>query len=399
MCVIIIKKPSVLIPFDKIDTACHVNNDGWGLSILQPNDKLLSFKKYDPKGNDPQEVYDLMEKHKDYPQYLHLRFTTKGAKTLDNCHPFTLIEEDDYQLHLMHNGTLSFNKLEIPGDYSDTRAFCEQYAAPAAKAYYGIAGKDLLDNEPFLTLMDHFITSGWYFLLYDNLGNYRVLGDKGNWFNEEHKTEKAFTDGLWWASNTYSFLRNHREPTTYSRGHYYGGWMDNDEWGEYESRTPTRGSDGKLRRWDATKKEYVIISEGGSERKESKEEQTTNPGPSTVSTLPVVVDQKKEGSGVSSVVPFLTTQLERQKAQCTVLGYALSEARRKGLDWASHTPPQERPTFIDLCDLNSLEEACLLSESDLEELVGEYPEAAVILLMDLLFELYASKRVQKDKAA
>lgn len=401
MCVIIVKKPSIQIPFEKIDTACYVNNDGWGLSVLQDNNKLLTFKQFNPKGNDPQEIYDLMEKHKEHTQFLHLRYTTKGAKNIDNCHPFTLIDEDDYQLHLMHNGTLSFQKFDIPGDQSDTRAFCEQYAAPTAKAFYAIAGKDLMNNEPFIRMMDHFITSSWYFLLYDNLGNYRVLGGTGAWFDQDNKPLKDATDGNWWASNTYSFNQYHRQPQNYSRGHYYGGWMDNDEWNQHESRTPTRGSDGKLRRWDASKREYVIIPEGDSERKEESKESkdSTSTVSTAVSTLPVVTADKKEGSGVTSVVPFLTSQLDRQKTQCSVLGYALAEARRKGLDWASHTPPQERPTFIDLCDLNSLEEACVLNEEDIEELVGNYPEAAVLLIMDLLHDLYVSKRQQKDKAA
>lgn len=381
MCVIIVKKPGIMIPYQKLDSACHVNNDGWGLSVLQERGTLLNYKKFDPKGNDPDEIYDLMERHKDHYQYLHLRFVTRGEKNLENTHPFPLIEEEDYQLYLMHNGTLSFSKFNIPDGQSDTRAFCEQYAAPTAKAFYTISGPDLLNNENFIRMMDHFITSSWYFTLYDNLGNIKTLGGNGHWHDNES----------WWSSNDYSFNYNHRG--TYSSS--YGSWWDKDDtWRGHRANQSSTTYYPRNRMVDGTpftnkhgEKVYFNAKEGKYLPVEEKKDTTSVP-----SVTPA--NDKEPGT---SVVPFCAEQSIKQ--QGVTLGHALAEAKRKGLDWAVHTPPKERPTFLGLTDLDSLEQVCLLNEEDLEELIGNYPEATLILIMDLLYELYTSKRNKKDMAA
>jgi hypothetical protein len=367
MCVIIVKKPDVIIPYDKIDSACAVNNDGWGLSVLQEPGKLLNYKGFKASGNDPDEIYDLINRHKEHTQFLHLRFVTKGDKNLENTHPFPLIEEEDYQLYLMHNGTLSFSKFDIPDGQSDTRAFCEQYASPTAKAFYTVAGKDLLNDVNFLRMMDHFISASWYFALYDNLGNYRVLGGQGHWHDSD----------TWWSSNTYSFNSSHR--IAYSNNDYQNTHWHNWARGESFNREPFRDNKGKLIRWDAAKHKYVPVEE--------EEKKTTVTKATTTTTT-----EKEVGK---SVIPFLSEK--NIKSQGVALGYALSEAKRKGLDWASHTPPKERPTFTELCDLDNLDQACLLNEEDIEELIGNYPEATLILILDLLHALYFSKRVAQQK--
>jgi hypothetical protein len=101
----------------------------------------------------------------------------------------------------------------------------------------------------------------------------------------------------------------------------------------------------------------------------------------------------------SEPVPFQDLFNEDTKEQCQSLGYALAEAKRKSLSWAEHTPPSERYSFVELASLTNLEDVCLLTVEEIEEMVLQIPQAASVLILDLLHELYTTKRPAQRQAA
>lgn len=346
MCVIILKKPGIMIDKDKIEAACDVNPNGFGVAILNDDKSLLMQRSYNPKGNDYKELYDLIEKHKDQQQYIHLRYSTLGAKNLDNCHPFTMCHDKDtgFEVQLMHNGTLNYPGLVVPAGISDTRAFAEGHGKFFTELMYEKYGPDVLNVPEYKVLIDRFLDDKWYFLTYDNLGNYNIQGkDKGTWHN----------DGAWWSSNTYSFNSRHRE--SYS----YNNYRDN-----YKNIWPS----------DSTTK-----------------------ASSTSNVTDITTEAKK------SNVPFRTETKPNPTARDTAvvksLGYALREAHKKGLKECDFTPPDSRPTFMELAGIDSLDPCMVLTEDDIQDMIEENPYIATILIMDLLYERYDQKLKAKVKAA
>lgn len=377
MCVIIIKKPGVTIPFPKIGSACQVNADGWGISVVRPNEdtlakRMLTYTRYEKVGNDPQEVYDLIMKYNDHLQFIHLRFSTQGSKSLDNCHPFLVLDKPDARWEFMHNGTLSGIKMDT-GE-SDTSAFARKILAPTAEAFYTTMGQEGIQSEAFHHLMDKSSGNG-YFVTYNDMGQYCIAGGTGHVHDN---------DG-WWSSNDYSFNRYHREPKTYYGNNWHASQDTNDEdpdvWRNHVSK--------KLVKWDPATSDYVEVPEPV---------ETTSPGTNIVSV-------EKKGVEIKTSGQFQKSKAEQDnlKTEGKHMGYALAEARRKKLEWSNHTPPEERPTFTDLCNLNNLTEACLLTEGDLECMVAELPSVAVVLIMDLLHELYRKpkkeQKVEQEMAA
>ncbi len=370
MCVIIIKNPGITIPKEKIVSACHVNNDGFGISVIKDKE-LLSFKGYSPKGNDPDEVYRLMTEYHDLPMYLHLRFTTKGEKSLDNCHPFPLVTEEGFTLNLMHNGTLYDFGPKDSDQRSDTRAFAEDFAQPLSEAFFARNGLEMVHDPVYQKILDKYSGNG-YFVVYDNLGNYHVAGGEGH------------THEGWWSSNTYSFDRAHREPTKVSgwtNDNYGSRWYGEDDdgiWGQTWKR-----HDGTEMVWNKKSNSYVPVSE----RLKTQAAKT----PALPAPAPVVKAEP---------VPFRELfDSEDTKQQSKILGFALAEAKKKSVDFASHVPPSKRVTFLELSGMSSLEDVCLLDVEEIEDLVLELPQAATLLIMDLLHDLFVQHRPMKKEAA
>lgn len=226
MCVIIRREPGIIIPPTKIDSACHVNGDGYGFSVVDRG-KMTTIKHHQDGGNNHEEILKHLEDAKDCEVFLHLRFTTAGETNEANCHPFEAFNGDNYQVMFMHNGTLhKFKKDKDP--YSDSYHFNERILKPLLRRFYEVDGAGVLDNPLLADILESF-QGGSAFMLYDNEGNHLAI---------ENSSCKQFEG--WWASNEYSFNRTHREPTTtYYRGADYG---ERDPFG-YRRYTPTPPTD------------------------------------------------------------------------------------------------------------------------------------------------------------
>lgn len=201
MCVIIVKKPNAIIPEQKIVSACRVNPDGWGFSYFDEESKTLkTFHGYSPKGNDPDEILEYMDKYKENTQYIHLRFMTKGIKNLENCHPFSVLKTNNTDVQFMHNGTLyGFGNSTL----SDSGDFVNKILKPLTESYVGLHGLEKgLEQESYNRIIEEFCGNSSSFVLYDNLGRVAFYGSKGT----------SHDNDSWWSSNTYSFNATHRSP-------------------------------------------------------------------------------------------------------------------------------------------------------------------------------------------
>jgi hypothetical protein len=212
MCVIIVRNPGIEIPEEKIASACIVNSDGFGLSVIDRG-RIETIKMYDPKGNNPETVQRALEDAKDHRVYLHLRFATRGGKSFDNCHPFDVYNDDDYHVQFMHNGTLGQFGSE---SQTDSEHFAHSILKPLIRRTLNETDNPLHD-EFVQTIVKQYAGSTNRFVLLDNKANDFIHGSGSE--------SKWHDDNGWWSSNVYSFNRTHRSGYT-GKGYYYGGKED-----------------------------------------------------------------------------------------------------------------------------------------------------------------------------
>lgn len=364
MCVIIHRLPNILIEPEKIEAACIVNADGFGLAVADRG-RIELIKELNPQGNDPERVLKLLEETKALPILLHLRYKTVGDVNEANCHPFTVAThaDDGVDLVMCHNGTMQ--QFNITGNnFSDSYMFNEMILKPMVERSLCSPDVDpdtLLDDEFIQLVLNEFVPSSSIVSLMD--GNGKTL----------HVHEKqGFEHEGWWSSNNYSFNVQHRAksvptfPKNTNYGTGMGGWPDvwDDDYTDQESSSPGSA-------------EYEAMQNGNFELLSG----ATGSG-SVANALPVhvpatnadtdaerAVSRKEEFAKISDTLKSISTQ---PCPSNSMLRLATSD----------------RPTFVSICKLNNLKEVCRLEREDISELVYCYPEAATVLVQDLLRELY-----------
>jgi hypothetical protein len=336
MCVIIKREAKIIIPEEKIRSACHVNGDGFGFSVVDRGKiETIKVKKEGIK-NEADEVLKLLEDAKENEIFLHLRYTTAGKTNEDNCHPFTSFNAEGYEVQFMHNGTLSKFSKGTDHDHSDTWHFNEQILKPLLMRFYEVDGAGVLLNPLLKTILDEF-RGGGVFMLYDNEGNSLAV---------ENTSCKQFEG--WWASNEYSFNRTHRDPVKPTYDDY-----DRYDYGSY----------------------YNSYSKGRSHS---------------------IYSPSKLAATLPSPTKTETTSTDtRLKAEAKQTGYAIMQAKKHGILPRKLTAPEHRPTFVELANLESLNDIMVMTESDIYDVVNELPQAATALIMDLIHELWVKNQEAK----
>lgn len=329
MCVIIHRQPNVEIPFDKLTSACLVNGDGWGVAIPDRG-KLELRRVFESKGNDPDKIARILEDAKGQDVFLHLRFKTKGATDLKNVHPFTVTNKktDGIDVQFMHNGTLSDFGNQAD---CDSKVFAREIVRPLYQALRSELGNNALRSPLFSKIMHKYAGPSSLFAVVDSLGNNLIVNkDRGVQF-----------DG-WWASNQYSFNSSHRDPPKTYNNYYYS-------------------SARSLQKTETTAGTSAAQSFVGRSDTVVKEDTTAPFGPTTPS--------------LRSDIPNVTG----------------NQAARYIIPKGNLSYPAKRQTFCDVAEIASIEECTLMSQENVKELVETYPEHAVLLIMDLLTELYDTK--------
>lgn len=329
MCVIIHKPAGISFDDKKLAAACNRNSDGYGFAIFDRG--KIEIRKYlKPGGNSPDEVNSIMEQCKDQELFLHLRYKTVGDKNTDNCHPFPVCEVDGVNYYLMHNGTM--NEFDKKDGRTDSYHYGQDVVAPLVQGWV----TDTPLEDPFVKkVLAKFAGSANKIAIFDNRGNSHIV-------NREAGSE---FDGCW-VSNTYSF----DEPKVYT----YGRWKDEDDvwdrpyggYGAYRHSHNTSGGG-----------QSDVPFRSGSNATGTGTSGTTKVGSTAKTQLPVPV-QPSTNPNVINLKP------------------------------AKDIKPVDRLSFCDVSGMKDLEEITHLGAKDIKELVTEYPDHAVLLILDLVKAYY-----------
>lgn len=208
MCLILRRPPKVRPDFEQFKTAILNNPDGWGMSAAMGDGTLTTFRNQEKP--DPEKLFRFsMEEWGELPVLLHLRYTTAGATSLRNAHPFPILEKsvDGVDLRMAHNGTLHMYKPKT-GDESDTRMFVKNFVRPLFKRLIrGIDSKEILTDPFVYSLLDSELSHMSVLSFIDGYGNSLEVNAKGNGGD--------YTERGIYYSNKYSFDPDHRLPKKY----------------------------------------------------------------------------------------------------------------------------------------------------------------------------------------
>lgn len=236
MCLIVNRPANAELDFEKFKVAMDNNPDGWGMSAAGGDGKLITYRS--PEKADPEKLFRFVqEEHKDVPILLHLRYTTVGATTLRNAHPFPILEksQDGIDLRMAHNGTLHAYKGKNDGT-SDTRNFVRAFIRPLFKRLIkGMSTEDILKDPWIKALVDSELTTMSVLSFIDGDGNTLDVNATGN---------GGFYDsnGVFY-SNKYSFDPDHRLPKAYNYGQYFTGGCYSTPPSTPKKEGPKKGGD------------------------------------------------------------------------------------------------------------------------------------------------------------
>jgi hypothetical protein len=340
MCVIIVRNPGITLPFEKIQSACKVNNHGWGLAVVDRG-RIDLRRELDDDGNDPEVIAKALEDAKDNQVMLHLRYVTAGDKHLKNCHPFPVLTEARHGLDvvLAHNGTLYSYRNPNDGD-SDTKHFVDEFVTPLLERTVLYSGKQHLLDDPFVKkLLNKEITTSSVVTLLDGNGNIHTINhDNG------HDYEG------WWASNTYSFNDDHRESKSTSHSCSFDAYVRGYDWeddGYYQ--TPVKQQSSIAGNSDDTA--TIILPFESSD--------------------PDIMNDASYEDDAADIKKVL--DMTPKTPSTALLRHILNE---------------ERKTFCKMVGISSLKEMTRFDPDDIAEFVNFYPEMTTLLIQDLLHELY-----------
>lgn len=398
MCVIIVRNPGIEIDPEKLTSACIVNADGYGISVVDRG-KIETFKNYRKDGNDPKEVIKIFEDAKDQQVFAHLRFSTKGIKNLDNCHPFTILKDGDFEAHFMHNGTIyEFGD----ADRSDSREFAEEILAPTAEAFFKVHGSEWLDHPAFRRISEKYRPGGSVFTYYDSTGQHFSQGTGVQY------------EG-WWASNAYSFNRSHRTPssnttTTHSNSWYnYYNRENREKDKEFEKSVHWRIGDyfnGARKEWGKWEGHVWLPNHMLNDldpranatapfKSNNSEVKTEDKGKHLAVVPNTPAKRESTTSSTNATTDIENRLIDKLHEDCAAIGQAIHMAKSANLEPANLTPPEKRITFCEFAEIGNLEDVTMLDEEQLYEMVDRWPLASTMLLMDLIFELYSKKQTER----
>lgn len=336
MCVIIHRIPGQDLPFEKLKSACIVNPDGFGV-LIPDRGKLEMRRVYDVNGNAADKLAKLFEDAKGLDVYAHLRFRTKGPKDLTNVHPFTVVNKktDGVDVQFMHNGTLP----DFGNDIAcDSRAFTFEIVRPLYRMVAAKVGIDKALYDPlFGKLLTKYAGPNSIFTLVDSFGNNLIINKK-----------QGFKFDWGWASNEYSFNRDHRD---YGYSTSYSQYKANN----YKSSGSTS---------------WVIGENTSSKVDKEFNDELPFDNPTTKAKTTTALPEVMNKTGTPAAI-----------------------IRRSNMPVTSN-----RQTFLDVAELHDLSEVTNLSREDIEDLVDEYPEHACLLIQDLITELYDRQQSLKEAA-
>mgnify|MGYP003115767566 FL=1 len=210
MCIIAsIPKNTGTINKDTLETMTNNNGHGFGVSYIDNNNNIVTFKTMDDK----EFVSKVMQIQKDWSKnsdiLIHARIATSGKTNKANCHPFQVTKDTVFA----HNGVLTC--VEPTKNMSDTRVFNEV----VLKNLKG----NFLNNKGIVEFLEEIIGSDKMVFLTTNpayKSNTIILNQE---FGEE-------VDGIWFSNNSYK-AKNYVSS--------YNWWDENDGYCQVVTNNPS----------------------------------------------------------------------------------------------------------------------------------------------------------------
>ena len=144
MCMLCVAAPGLVPDREKLENSALNNPHGYGWAIAIPSENRILRER---TMNADESINRFLEMRSYYPEgyaMWHARYATHGSKTVENCHPFAV--GNDERTYLAHNGILDIS-IAKNDDRSDTKVFAEDLL-PA------IGGVASLDNELVFEMLE-----------------------------------------------------------------------------------------------------------------------------------------------------------------------------------------------------------------------------------------------------
>lgn len=182
MCLLIYARPGSTPSKKHLRTAGANNPDGFGFALAVGN-KVIHHRSMDLEDTIGL-FHDLRAEYPKAHAMFHLRITTHGKTSIDNCHPFVV----DEGIVLGHNGMLP---IEEKDGKSDTRQFAEEWLPEL-----GVA--DVLDNQENFAELEKFAAGSKLVVLSTS----KQLAKPVYIVNE---TAGHWDHGVWYSNNSYKY--------------------------------------------------------------------------------------------------------------------------------------------------------------------------------------------------
>ena len=107
MCMLCVAAPGLVPDREKLENSALNNPHGFGWAIAIPSENRILQER---TMNADDSINRFLEMRSYYPEgyaMWHARYATHGSKTVENCHPFAV--GNDERTYLAHNGILDIS--------------------------------------------------------------------------------------------------------------------------------------------------------------------------------------------------------------------------------------------------------------------------------------------------
>lgn len=290
-------------------------NEAWLKDFYKKNDDGFGFM-YATDGHifvdkSLGKVEEFIEKWRTYEAMgidfvAHLRMRTHGDVSIENCHPYQVLDgSHGVEMWMMHNGVLS-NGNDKDKSKSDTWHFIEDYMRPLLDPAVG-GNPDLIYSPEFKAILGSAVGGGNKLIFLDNRGQLATINKaqgkvwNGMWLSNTYawsasdaKDEKSLPVP-WSGSAHYSYGENYKSP----HGEYIKG-----VWTRYDSPNHPdhkdykgAGSKAEEKKPDAAKGNLTVINGG-------KNSEPTSAGSSAQEKLSFTDEDETQESLISAADMF-----------------------------------------------------------------------------------------------
>ena len=213
MCMLCVVSPGVIPSREKLENSALNNPHGFGFAIVVPEEHRIIRERSMNADESINRFLELREQHMDGYAMWHARYATHGSRTVVNCHPFVVGNDD--RTYLGHNGILDID-IAAKDDRSDTRVFAEDLL-PA------MGGVSALDNNHVWDMVSNYASGSKICILtVDPTAQHQC------YLINEGLGKQA--DGVWWSNDSCYIDYGYADPR---RNKGVGSWLSKTELGFY----------------------------------------------------------------------------------------------------------------------------------------------------------------------